>query len=431
MKYFFLYSLLLSASCFAEMPDSLLMNGKVALQKKQKQLAFYYFNKILEQDPHNINATLHLAATHFYANEGNIALSLFKQCYESDPTHQQYLYGYAVCANHLGYHTIARDVFEKQYGAEPSNPNIRTKLLPIYLRNMDWYYALKLCRIHDLWWYDKDIQNKHIVLDLSSESNGRGDIMQIIRYAKHLYKAGAHVTIYMRHQLKELLSLCPYIDNVILADQPKPSNDHEYLLTTDRLTLIMRSELYGKSEDVPYIFADSKLVHHWKQKISSDTNFKVGICFQSVKMQDYFTGKIVPGPRAISPKKLLPLLSLAGISFYSLQIGEDDATKLLQTQPNFFSFEHFDQEHGAFMDTAALMKELDLVLTVDTSIAHLAGALGVPVWVMLPFSCDFRWLSARSDSPWYPSMRLFRQSEQGKWKPVIQKIKDALSSTVL
>ncbi len=426
MNYHVLYAALFSLFCFAENTNNSITHGVVALQKKQKLAALHYFNLAVAQDPNNLNALFHLGAVHFYANEGDAALPLFKRCYESSKNNQQYLYAYALCANHLGYHALARDIFEKEYGAEPRKANIRTKLLPIYLRDMDWYYALKLCPVHDLWWYNKDLQGKKVVLDLSSEWNGRGDVMLILRYAKHLHQVGARVTIYVRHFLKELLSLCPYIEHVVLADQPKPNSDYEYVLTTDRLTLIMRGTLYDQSKDVPYLFADPKLTNHWKSKISPDSNFKVGLCFQSMKMKDYFTDNSFPGPRAITPEKLLPLFSLANISFYSLQVGEKNAIDLLKTQSNFFAFEKLDSQHGAFMDTAALMKELDLVITVDTSVAHLAGALGVPVWVMLPFSSDFRWFSDRSDSPWYPNAKLFRQDKQGEWEPVIQIIKSEL-----
>jgi ADP-heptose:LPS heptosyltransferase len=94
--------------------------------------------------------------------------------------------------------------------------------------------------------------------------------------------------------------------------------------------------------------------------------------------------------------------------------------------PIFDPGEDVDRVHGAFMDTAAIMKNLDLVITSDTAVAHLAGALGVPVWVALPFVPNWRWLLDRTDSPWYPTMRLFRQEQPGDWADVFEKMKRAL-----
>ena len=124
------------------------------------------------------------------------------------------------------------------------------------------------------------------------------------------------------------------------------------------------------------------------------------------------------------------LTKLEGISLYSLQKNDPiadfkparqaDGTRIIQFEGDF------DESHGRFMDTAAIMKNLDLIITVDTAIAHLAGGLGVPVWVILPFPAEWRWLEDRADSPWYSTMHLFRQKKFGDWESLFEEVKNAL-----
>lgn len=142
-------------------------------------------------------------------------------------------------------------------------------------------------------------------------------------------------------------------------------------------------------------------------------------------MQDYFSEKSAPGPRGIPLSAFIPLKKITGISLYSLQkiTGTDQIKDSIdQLQITSFDNAEFDTRHGRFMDTAALMMNLDLIITTDTSIAHLAGALGIPVWTILPCESDWRWFLDQSDTPLYPTMRLFRQKNPSDWNHVIQEI---------
>ncbi len=349
-----------------------------------------------------------------------------KKCLQLRPSHTSIIKSMAIVLNSIGNFDNAMHFFELLLDQDRTNATARTNLVPLYLRNMDWYYAEKFCRVNDLWWYNSTIENKKIVLDFSSKWNGLGDVMHIIRYAKHLHNAGAQVIVQVRKEMIPLLSLCPYIRHILPPDIEKPFCDKEFQITTDRCVLRMKDTLYYPSKDTPYLYANKTLIEAWKPTFWPDLQCKVGLCWQSTKMKDYFTNKIIPGPRAISADLLKPLLVTPNVSFYSLQKGEDAAIEKLRTENiPICSFEKFDSE-GAFMDTAAIMHHLDLIITVDTSIAHLAGALGKPVWVLLPYAADFRWFGDRTDSPLYPTMRLFRQSEQGEWKSVIKAVKKEL-----
>ena len=412
----------------AEPIDQLITNGRIALQQKNKSAAITALTNALEQNPNNPEALFYMGVLHYYAHNNSTALSYLQRCYAQHPKHAQYLNAYVTVANHMGQFDCARDLIESNFGAEPQETTLRTKLLPLYIRSMDWYYASKLCRTSDLWWYNEDISNQTVLLDLSSQWNGHGDVMQIIRYARHLHTAGARVSVYVRPEMVALLSLCPYIEDVIATTHHKPALEKEYTLTTDRLTLIMHDTLHSPSQDIPYLYADQSRCEQWKKKLAFYPTLKVGICFQSSPMRDYFSNTIIPGPRSMQPEEIAPLLTVPGISFFSLHMGNDSAVKKLCRYPTFHVFDELDTDYGPFMDTAAVIKQLDLVITVDTSIAHLAGALGVPVWTMVPYAGDFRWFASRSDSPWYPTMTLFRQAKQGEWSDVILRVKEALQS---
>jgi len=176
------------------------------------------------------------------------------------------------------------------------------------------------------------------------------------------------------------------------------------------------------------LYADKSLTEYWHQELTHDTNFKVGLCWQG--NANYSTQSL---REAVKTKSLHvgmfePLSRIPGVSLYSLQkvSGEDQLSNIDFSVHTFDG--DFDNSHGRFMDTAAVMKNLDLIITVDTSTAHIAGGLGVSTWVLLPYLADWRWLLDRTDSPWYPSMRLFNQPEKNGWESVIQDMVTALNT---
>ncbi len=411
---------------YGQPADHLITKGRIALQQKNRGAAHAAFSQAVEQHPDNPDAQFYMGAFHYYANEGNLALPYLKRCHELSPEQAQYLNAYATVANHVGQFNLARDIIESQYGAEPRDAGMRTKLLPIYIRNRDWYYASKLCNVSDLWWHNETITNQSVLLDVSSQWNGHGDVFQIIRYAKHLHAAGARVTVYVRPELVALLSLCPYIEQAISTTHQKPTLTKEYTLTADRFILATHETTHTPSKDIPYLFADETLCNKWQTRLASYRNFKVGICFQSSTMRDYFSNTSILGPRGMHGNQIVPLLDSPGVSFFSLHPANEPEAKQLCAHNTFHVFDDLDVGHGAFMDSAALIKQLDLVITVDTSIAHLAGALGVPVWVMMPHATDFRWLGADENCPWYTTMKFFVQMQHGEWGEVVERVKQAL-----
>jgi hypothetical protein len=161
-------------------------------------------------------------------------------------------------------------------------------------------------------------------------------------------------------------------------------------------------------------------VNYWRTYLNHDRAFKIGIAWHGNPNQK--DGLI----RRCALRDMAPVWGLAGVSVYSLQVGAGREELSAGDPVPVVDLGDIDRD-GAFMDTAAIMEALDLVITIDTSIAHLAGGLGRPVWMVVPYWADWRWMIDRTDSPWYPTMRIFRQPQPGEWEPVFAELASALS----
>jgi hypothetical protein len=272
-----------------------------------------------------------------------------------------------------------------------------------------------------------DLRNKKILLQ---HDFGMGDVLQFIRYAQLLKSQGAYIIVIAHKPLVQLLKLCPYLDEVHPEDSTQPAHDLSTVIMS--LPYIFNTTLETIPQRSPYLYASPTLIKKWKNNLSSDKNFKIGLCWNA---NNYNTKLLtdLSSVRCIPLKEICQLYEIPGLSFYSLQ--QTTGTDQIKTLPSNFILhtfdDDFDKTNGRFMDTAAVMKNLDLVITIDTSIAHLAGGLGVPTWIMVPYVADWRWLEERTDSPWYPTMKIFRQAKNGDWKSVIDQIKKELEKRVL
>jgi hypothetical protein len=174
--------------------------------------------------------------------------------------------------------------------------------------------------------------------------------------------------------------------------------------------------------EVPYLAADPDLTARWRGELAGTDGFKIGIAWQGAR--DYRSDQW----RSIPLAHFAPLASLPGVRLISLQKGFGSEQLAAVDFPVLDLSDRLDEAAGAFMDTAAVIRSLDLVVTSDTAIPHLAGALGAPAWVALPLAPDWRWLLSGDDSPWYPTMRLFRQATLGQWQDVFERIAQAVQT---
>jgi hypothetical protein len=268
---------------------------------------------------------------------------------------------------------------------------------------------------------------------------GLGDSIQFIRYVPMLAARGAKVTVECQGKLKPLLSSLNAEGEkggggegemrsgevrVIARGEPLPNFDmHARLMT---LPCIFGSTPEDVPNRVPYLSVDEKRVAEFAEQfakpVSPSRALHVGLVWQgnTAHKGDRF--------RSIPLSMFDPVAKVAGVKLVSLQKGYG-SEQVEQNRDRFELIEWSDPTDvtaEALVDTAAVMKNLDLVIAVDTSLAHLAGALGVKVWVAMPLASDWRWLTGREDTPWYPTMRLFRQKKLGEWGEVIERMAGAL-----
>ncbi len=245
---------------------------------------------------------------------------------------------------------------------------------------------------------------------------GLGDTIQFVRYASLVKERGGTVLLRCTRALQSLLGSARGIDRLIPEESPLPVFDFDAPLLS--LPSVFGTSLATVPAEIPYLFADPDLIEHWRRELDRYPGFRIGVVWQGNPKHKNDCRRSFPLTH------FAPVAGLRGVRLFSLQIGPGH--EQLSRLDDRFSIVDLGSGRGeaadSFMDTAAVMKNLDLVISVDSAVAHLAGALGVPVWVALPFAPDWRWLLEREDSPWYPTMRLFRQSRPGDWAGVFERI---------
>ena len=264
-------------------------------------------------------------------------------------------------------------------------------------------------------WRGEAIEGKTILLHAEQ---GFGDTIQFLRYLPLVLARGAKVIVEVQ---KPLLSLTAGISGIscLARGEPLPAFDlHCPLLS---LPLVFSTRLKTIPADVPYLAAPRERIAHWRERVGDWPGLKVGIAWAGSPVHRNDVNRSIPLAR------LAPLLDVAQARWFSLQVGARAANLAAVSAEKVIDL---SAELGDFAETAAAIANLDLVITVDTAVAHLAGALGKPVWTMLPFAPDWRWLLERSDSPWYPTMRLFRQARAGDWDGVVGDVRRALQERV-
>ncbi len=259
-----------------------------------------------------------------------------------------------------------------------------------------------------LWLGQTTIEGKTIRLHAEQ---GFGDTIQFCRYAPLVAARGARVLLEVPVQLKDLMATLAGVAEVISTQNELPDFDLHCPLLSLPLALATRVE--SIPAQVPYLSVPAASLSRWTGAVGPKRRLRIGLVWSGSP------GHKGDAVRSINLRSLLPVLDIDA-EFISLQkdVRADDATVLREHG----DIVHFGDKLDTFADTAAIIANLDLVISVDTSVAHLAGALAKPVWVLLPFVPDFRWLLDREDSPWYPTARLFRQQAAGDWAGVIGRV---------
>jgi len=267
-----------------------------------------------------------------------------------------------------------------------------------------------------LWLGDEDIAGK--ILFVYWEQ-GLGDPIQFYRYAKLAETCGAKIVLSVQRPLVELLK--QNSPTIQIINENEVPTDFDYHCPLLSLPLALRTTLETIPAQHHYIKANDGLRSAWSTRLPLKTKPIIGVVWSGT------ASNRILRDRSIVLKKFLAICSMDA-HWIGLQkeIGEEDLAALRKDGRIAF----FGDDLKDFCDTAALLDLMDMVITIDTSVAHLAGAMGKPVWILLPYNADWRWLLDRNDTPWYPCARLFRQQEIANWTGVIDQVKSELRSVI-
>ena len=277
-----------------------------------------------------------------------------------------------------------------------------------------------------LWLGETPIEGQTILLHAEQ---GLGDTLQFCRYAALVARLGATVILEVPAPLMRLCARLDGVSVLVEEGQPLPPFDvHTPLLS---LPLALGTTLETIPADIPYLFADASRAAIWRERIAplAQNRFRVGLVWAGGHRPHVPELRKTDARRSMSLDQFRPLLAIDSVQCFSLQMGPPAGQlDALRDDPSFSGrIVDLTGPIHDFADTADLIENLDLVISVDTSTAHLAAAMGKPVWILNRFDTCWRWLLERDDSPWYPSVRLFRQASLGEWDPVIERVREALT----
>lgn len=355
------------------------------------------------------------------------ALTSYDRAVQLDPHHADALLSRAFALQQVGRHAEARECYARARVLRPDHAVTQRDeaLCALLLGDFEagwpqyeWRFRQKrpIAPVRDLrvprWDGTQDLQGRTLLLHTEQ---GLGDTIQFCRYAKAVAARGARVVFEVDPPLKALLAGLDGVDSMIVYSDPLPAFDlHCPLLS---LPMAFRTDL-ASIPPPAIVRAPEAQVEAWKPRLGADPGLRVGLVWSGS------AGHVNDLNRSI-PLADFSRILISDTVFCALQTELRDADRpVLQAHPEI---RFFGDELRDFTDTAALIESMDVVVTVDTSVAHLAGSMGKPVWILLPANPDWRWLIDREDSPWYPTARLFRQPVAGDWESVLDRVREALT----
>jgi tetratricopeptide repeat protein/glycosyl transferase family 9 (putative heptosyltransferase) len=401
--------------------------GLCLMRATRYEEAIADYNRALKLDPRHAETHCNLGVVHLRFGRYDEAHASFDRSLALNPGFVTAMNNKAFALGEQHRFDEAFALYAKSLAVDPDNPTTRWNVAMLQLltgdfeagwagRETRWIANVAAGRdfTQPVWLGQESIAGKTILLHADE---GLGDAIQFVRYAPMVAALGARVILEVPGALHSLVTGMPGVSQDLPRGFPvMPAFDVHCPLSS--LPLAFRTRLETIPAPEAYLPAVPQARREeWQSRIGSSDRFRVGLVWSGnpAHLNDH--------NRSMALKTLSPILDLDA-TFVSLQKEPREPDKeFLRERPDILDVsEHLTD----FVATAALISCLDLVITVDTSVAHLAGALGRPVWIMLPFAPDFRWLLDRDDSPWYPTARLFRQRERGNWDPVIADVSRAL-----
>lgn len=404
--------------------------GTAYLQNGQHDQSVYYLTKSVKIDPRNPFAFNNLSVAF---NDTKKSFEAVESCNKAISLKTDYAEAYYNRGNalrDLNRLSEAIDSYNIAIAINPDyieahwNKSLLMILMGKYLESWEIYeWRIKKADRTKSRYFDKpswrgaeDITGKKILI---YSEQGLGDVIWFSRYIPMVKALGAEVIVEAPERLLPLLSTLNCQVEFITEKQPLP--EFHACCPIMSMAFIFQTTVETIPDNVPYLYSDTKKVHFWKEKLGIKTKPRIGIAWSGSK--DYRQNS----DRNVALSQLLTI-AIPNIELHSLQIEytlEDFDT--INNHPEIY--QHQDNQND-FSDTAALIECMDLVISVETSVAQVAGAMGKPLWVLLSTSPYHFWMLDREDSPWYPNARLFRQSEPGDWQTVLLRVKQELTKIV-
>jgi len=405
--------------------------GNFRRRQKQYADAIRYFRQALQVQPSSAKVHHDLGMAFIGQGEFEQACQEWRKAIQCDPSMVSAYANLGLALQNTGKYDESLAVFDAGMKIAPDDPDLHTnRAMTLLVMGQfeqgfrDYDHRWKTPAFADFGrdygcprWEGSDLFGKRLLI---WHEQGLGDTIHFIRYAKTLANRGAEVIVEAPATLHRLLRTMPEISRIISRDDPAPVIDfHTPLL---RIPGLVGTTLASIPADVPYLSAPQELIDEWSARLAKHQSPRVGLVWHGSPTNT------LNAFRSIPLSSFLPLVRIPGVQFFSLQIGAGaDQLRSVPFGAEIIDLAGFITD---FADTAAAIANLDLVITRDTSVAHLAGAIGQPVWTILSYAPDFRWLRQRLDSPWYPTMRLFRQARMGDWQTPIQQAARSLQVLV-
>jgi tetratricopeptide (TPR) repeat protein len=410
---------------------SLNLLGVIAVQQRQYGSGIALIEQAIARDPHQASFHSNLGEAHRGRGDFERARASFERALRIDPALTETHNNLGLVLQACGDFPAARRSLERAIELRPDNAEAHYNLARLLLllgdfgsgwREHGWRRRIVGHPSQQLAsppWDGRPLEHERLLL---YGEQGLGDNLQMIRYLSLVRQVARHIEVQLPAALLPLMAVSG-IQGLPLEGPAPPHDAHCSLADLPAIFSPTESSIPNA---VPYLSAHEERVRQWTARMTAYPGYRVGIAWQG--NPSFALDEL----RSIQLVYFAPLAHVPGVRLVSLQ--KKPGSEQIDALAGGFELLRFDDQldvsHGSFMDTAALMQGLDLVVTSDTSIAHLAGALAVPTWVILPHVPDWRWMLERSDSPWYPTLRLFRQSGRGQWGEVLARATAALAERV-
>jgi tetratricopeptide (TPR) repeat protein len=371
------------------------MGNVLRVREGKVEEAVLFYQQCLQRSPHHVPALVNLGIVRQVQERLEESAAHYRQALQVDPACGEAHLGLAQLALLQGDFAQGWSEYEWRWQTQDFPPHPHRQPL----------------------WDGASLEGRVILLHAEQ---GLGDTLQFVRYVPLVKQRGGTVLFQCQPSLQRLLATVRGCDRLFVRGEPLPLCDVQAPLMS--LPGILETTLDSIPAEVPYLFPAIELFAQWREELDVGEVLTIGLAWQGNprNRQDRW--------RSLPLAQLVSLGQLEGVRLISLQQGS--GSEQLSQVASQLTMDDLGGRMNApewdFLDTAAVVANLDLVITVDSAVAHLAGALGVPTWVLVPKPCDWRWLMGREDSPWYPGMRLFRQSERGQWTDVIDRLLKAL-----